>query len=106
MTPGMSCPCAIRPQPIWPIRIRRLAPQTREGMKRGAALAAAAPRVDFSNPRREIEFMERDPRDGRSGEYMPCHTRPARDARSRSTRHARMLFVPERIDGIELRSLS
>src|SRR5262245_17063182 len=63
-TPGISWPVAMRPQPIWPTRMRLLgasAPSRRDGMIIGNAAAAVARPARRQNSRRE---REREVEDG------------------------------------------
>src|SRR5690349_15102126 len=92
MTPGMSCPCAMRPQPIWPTRMRLLAPQAREEMMRGAVAAVS------STLRRDTEILLMTSPHDQEGRPSIC-VLPTKPYSTKS-------FVPECFDRIESRRLA
>src|SRR6187455_3423245 len=94
MTPGMSCPCAMRPQPIWPTRMRLLAPQAREGMISGAT---AAPRAADRTRSRRVIFIAVNPF-RMEGEPSICATK--------SKPYWTKSLVTKRLDRIQARSLA
>src|SRR5690349_3492985 len=91
MTPGMSWLWAMRPSPIWPTRIRSLAPNAREGRNMGTTAPAAAV---FRTLRREI--MAQDPSALWKGAPSIFRRRASRAK----------LLVAQSVDGIELRGLA
>src|SRR6187397_2886403 len=95
MTPGMSWPCAMRPQPIWPTRMRLFAPHAREAMISGAT--AAVTRTSRRETPAFSFFMAIESiQTGRGAEYKRAQIQTPLD----------QSLVAQRLDGIEPRCLA